>query len=134
MNERNKSWQKNQKRNQAQEAADEVNWLAYFETIKTACPWSWAAQKKSLIDIQHWHSQAKDLELFEARIYTAPNHKPRQLKKISQRLNQTRPTEEWLWSHPKYGFNSTPTPVLIQQDRSKLESIRNTLKNNDMYK
>lgn len=129
--ERKMKWQEEAEKRRADVA---VNWAAYFESIKTACPWSWSAQKKSLIDIQHWHSQAQDLEHYEARIYTAPNHKPRQLKKITDRLNRDRPLEEWLWSHPKYGHNSTPVPVLIQQDRSRLESIRKNLKNNKVYK
>jgi hypothetical protein len=87
-----------------------------------------------LIDIQHWHSQAKDLEHYEARIYVATNYKPRQLKKLSNRLNKEYVEYEFLWSHPKYGYNSTPVPVLIQQDRLKLETIRKNLKNNDLYK
>lgn len=104
-----------------------VNWLEYFLSIKSVCPWSWAAAKRDRIDIQQWKQGIKPLGEYEARIYTAPAHKPRQLKKISNTLNQTRPNEEWLWSHPKYQHNSTPIPVLIQQDRSRLEQIRQNL-------
>jgi hypothetical protein len=30
-----------------------------------------------------------------------------------------------LWSHPEEGGDSTPSPVLIQQDRTKLTDLRN---------
>ena len=133
-NERNKSWQEEAERKRAVAADVAVNWEQYFKSIKAVCPWSWSANNKSLIDIQNWHSQVYELNDYEARIYVAPKHNPRQLKKISTRLNRDRPTEEWLWSHPRYGYNSTPVPVLIQQDRTKLETIRKTLKNSDLYK
>lgn len=118
------------KRKKAQEVAAEAknyDWMAYFESIKTVCPWSWSAVLCGAIDITHWHSQVKDLDKNKARLYLAPNHKPRQLKKICDRLNRNRPHEEWLWSHPKYGFNSTPVAVLIQQDRHTLEKARKNL-------
>ena len=43
---------------------------------------------------------------------------------MSERFNDTRPSEEWLWSHPDFGHYSTPVPVLIQQDRTSLEKAR----------
>lgn len=136
MNKRKTSWQRNQQRKKAAEAAVEANldWLTYFESIREVCPWSGAAYKNGAIAIQHWHSQVNDLENYKARIYIAPTHNPRQLKKITDRLNNTRHNEEWLWSHPRYGYNSTPTPVLIQQDRNTLETIRKNLKNTKEYK
>jgi len=109
--------------------ADEVNWQAYFENTKEVCPWSWRAWQAGQIHIQNWHSQAVVLGKLEARLYIAPKHKPRQLKKIADRLNLKRPDEEWLWSHPKFGHYSTPIAVLIQQDRYRLETIRKALNN-----
>ncbi len=101
-----------------------VDWLDYFNSIKTVCPWSWAAIKKDRIDIVNWHDGVKELKQYEARIYCALKYNPRQLKKISNRLNEIRPNEEWLWSHPKYNYNSTPIPVLIQQDKARLNYLR----------
>jgi hypothetical protein len=108
--------------------AKEVDWFSYFESIKPVCPWSSAAHLRNLIRIQTWHSQILDLGKFEAIVYTAPNHKPRQLKRITQRLNTQYHQYEFLWSHPKYGGHSTEVPVIIQQDQKRLESIRNRTK------
>lgn len=106
-----------------------MNWADYFESIQSECPWSLGAYKQDKIRIQDWHSQILDLGTNEAIVYIAPKHRPRQLKKITNRLNRDYPLLEFLWSHPKYGYNSTPVPVIIQQDRKRLESIRNRLEN-----
>ena len=108
-------------------AVEEVNWHNYFETIKNVCPWSWASWQKNKIDIISWHSQIINLNYYEARVYIAARHNPRQLKKMSDRFNRERPNEEWLWSHPDYGFNSTPVAVFIQQDRQILDDLRRNL-------
>jgi len=121
-----------QRRKKAVEADVAVDWGAYFESIKGVCPWSWSAWQTGAIEISHWHSQVKELKNYKARLYIAPKHKPRQLKKICSRLNLTRTHEEWLWSHPSFAHNSTPVPVFIQQDRQLLEKARNNLKNNSL--
>lgn len=105
-----------------------VNWQQYFESIKPVCPWSLSAWNKKEIHITNWQSHIIDLDSYQARIYIAPNHNPRQLKKMCNRFNTYRTNEEWLWSHPDFANHSTPVPVFIQQDRDKLTSIR--LKNN----
>jgi hypothetical protein len=102
----------------------EVDWGAYFASIKTVCPWSLSAWKQDKIKIHTWHSQMYELDELEARIYTAPNHTPRQLKKMCNRFNLARPHEEWLWSHPVYGNHSAPIACFIQQDRARLEHLR----------
>ena len=102
-----------------------VDWEEYFYSIKTVCPWSWAAWLKKEIHTTNWRSHIIDLGSYQARLYIAPNHKPRQLKKMCDRFNAEREGEEWLWSHPDFGFNSTPVPVFIQQDRARLERARN---------
>lgn len=101
-----------------------ADWNKYFRDIKSVCPWSYSAWKKQEIQITNWHSHILELGSYQARIYIAPKHKPRQLKKIADRLNTQRQHEEWLWSHPQYANNSTPVPVLIQQDRERLEAVR----------
>mgnify|MGYP000043815824 FL=1 len=109
-----------------------VNWCNYFDSIQNVCPWSKTAWRNGAIDIQTWHSQIYELDDLEVRLYIAPRHNPRQLKKMSNRFNELRPNDEWLWSHPDFGFNSTPVPVFIQQDRAKLNSIRSKItKNNE---
>ena len=102
----------------------EVDWCKYFYAIKNICPWSYAAYKKGAIDFIQWRGTIFSLGQYEARIYLAPRHKFRQLKKMSNRFNNERPDEEWLWSHPVFGNNSTPVPCFIQQDRKRLENAR----------
>lgn len=111
----------------------EVNWCKYFEDIKTVCPWSWSAWQTGAIEITHWHSQVKELKNYKARLYIAPNHKPRQLKKICDRLNRQRQHEEWLWSHPDFAHNSTPQPTFIQQNRQDLEKARESVNNSRKF-
>lgn len=101
-----------------------VNWEEYFNNIKPVCPWSLSAWNKQEIHITKWRSHIINLDSYQARIYIALNHNPRQLKKMCDRFNITRQHEEWLWSHPRFGNYSTPVPVFIQQDRAKLTSIR----------
>lgn len=104
----------------------EVNWSEYFQLIRTVCPWSNTAWKYSLIDFQPWKNSVLDLQHYAARVYVYPT-KPRQLKKTTNRLNEKYHQYEWLWSHPDYQHYSTPIAVLIQQDRTQLETIRNNL-------
>ena len=102
----------------------EVNWKQYFHSIKTVCPWSHVAFKRAAIDLTLWRGVISPLGNWEARLYLAPRHNPRQLKKMSDRFNRQRPDEEWLWSHPKFEHFSTPVPCFIQQDRLTLEKAR----------
>lgn len=108
-----------------------VNWDNYFQSIKSVCPWSLSAWRSREIHIINWRSHILELDSYQARIYIAPKHNPRQLKKMSDRFNQERPNEEWLWSHPSFGYHSTPVPVFIQQDRAKLMHIRSKLDQNN---
>lgn len=104
-------------------ARNNQQWEDYFYSIKTVCPWSYSAWKRNKIEIVLWQGEALDLNGLEARVYCL-DRKPRLLKKIEQRLNNEREFEEWLHSHPSFGVNSTPCPVLIQQDRIGLENAR----------
>lgn len=103
---------------------DKELWENYFRSIRTVCPWSYSAWKRGKIEIDLWKGVAKDLGTLEARVNVIITITPRLLKKIEQRLNRERDTEEWLHSHPSFGVNSTPVPVLIQQDRLGLERAR----------
>ena len=106
---------------------DKSLWEAYFTSIRQVCPWSYSAWKRGLIDICLWKGIPTPLEHFEARVNIIGTIKPRLLKKIEQRLNNQREHEEWLHSHPSFGVNSTPIPVLIQQDRQHLAQARSIL-------
>lgn len=109
------------------EAASKDLWSEYFHSIRSQCPWSWAAWRKHQIDIQPWRGQLIDLDpSIQARVYVCKKLNARQLKKLCNRLDQSE-VYEWLWSHPKYGQGSTPWPCLIQQDRQQLAQIRRTL-------
>jgi hypothetical protein len=101
-----------------------VDWQHYFESIRSACPWSYTAWRRGAIAITLWRGIITPLGSWKARLYLAPKHNPRQLRKMSERFNRERPEDEWLYSHPRFGVNSTPVPCFIQQDRQKLENIR----------
>ncbi len=110
---------------QAAAVSAEAKWADYFYSIRKECPWSYAAWQKGKICIQKWRSQVVDLEPYHARVYIV-DLTPRRLKKLCKRLDSDA-EYEWLWSHPRYKNNSTPAPVLIQQDRRTLNDIRATL-------
>ena len=46
------------------------------------------------------------------------------LIRITNKMNKKRTHEEWLWSHPADKNNSTPVPILIQQDLHTLTEAR----------
>lgn len=105
-------------------ANDKELWTNYFHSIRHVCPWSYSAWKRNKIEIVLWRGEAEELNGLEARVHIVYNSTPRLLKKIEQRMNRNREFEEWLHSHPSFGINSTPVPVVIQQDRVGLENAR----------
>lgn len=107
-------------------ASAEVDWGNYFLSIKKYCPWSLAAWNKGLIDIVQGYKQILPLGQFHARIYIVELN-PRRLKKLCEKLDAGSEEDEWLWSHPRYASQSTPVPVLIQQNRKMLNDIRSKL-------
>ncbi len=104
-----------------------VNWKEYFYSIRSVCPWSWAAWQRNEIQITTWIPRQRNVSAIpngiQAVVHIA-KHNPRQLKKMCDRFNHEREHEEWLWSHPDYGNFSTQVPVFIQQDRKLLENAR----------
>jgi hypothetical protein len=104
----------------------DVDWLNYFESIKSVCPWSSAAHRHNKIDIQQG-IDPKPLDQYLARIYILNNITTRRLKKLAGTLERTRPDEIWFFSYPGYGPFATPVSCLIQQSRNHLENIRNNL-------
>lgn len=104
--------------------ADAANWELYFASIRSVCPWSNSAWRQGAIAITTWNGIIVPLGSWKARLYLAPKHNTRQLRKMTERFNRERSNEEWLYSHPRFGDNSTPVPCFIQQDRQTLEKIR----------
>ena len=103
-----------------------VDWSSYFVSIVSVCPWSGAYWRKQKIDVQTWRGEILPLGYYVARIYTHKNASGRILKKIMERMNDTRLEEEWLFSHPIFKGHSTPVPILIQQDLEILSKARKT--------
>jgi hypothetical protein len=102
---------------------DNIDWAAYFDSIKPVCPWSAAAWKKSEIKITQWTCEWEHLGNNQAIVYIVPNYNRRRLKKLCSKLD-TSLEYEWLWSEPRYGKHAAPTHILIQQDRRKLFDLR----------
>ena len=103
--------------------ARKSDWDAYFDGIQSECPWSYSANKQDRIDIVYWSGITQDLDDQEARVYVL--YKSSQaLSDLVDELNREKPTYAWFWSHPEDEHLSTPEPCVIQQDRARLESIR----------
>lgn len=100
-----------------------VDWLKHFETIREQCPWSLAAWRLGLIQIEPWRGIIKELGSNQARIYTTKLN-ARQIKKVGRKAELEYPQYEFLISAPQYGPWGTPCVVMIQQDREKLEFLR----------
>lgn len=101
--------------------AADVNWYAYFKSIRQECPWSYAAYIKGQIDIVDYQGQVKPLGEYQARVYVvnAPNET---VEALAAALDHG--VDEWLFSYPNYGEFAAPVAILIQQDRAKLRTLR----------
>jgi len=101
-----------------------VDWDQYFTSIRAECPWAQKAWSQGLIDIVNYTGEILPLDHYQARVYVvhAPNET---LEAICHSLNYG--ADEWLFSYPGYGAWATPMPVLIQQDRSRLATLRSQL-------
>lgn len=101
-------------------------WKKYFQTISDVCPWSWEAYQQDKILITEF-KELLPLGTNQAIVYTFDDIEIESLDDIVYIFNEDYPEYEFLWSHPdhsKGGQNQTPVPVIIQQDRKLLESLR----------
>lgn len=107
-------------------SVNNIDWGEYFASIKSVCPWSRPYWLKQKIDVQQWRGSKKITELgnYVARVWLHEHASGRQLCNIHHRMNELRPHEEWLYSHPQYKGFSTPVPVLIQQNLEVLTKAR----------
>ena len=110
-------------------SVNNIDWSSYFVSIVSVCPWSGAYWRKQKIDVQAWKGEIIPLSDYVARIYIHKHASGRLLKKIMERMNDTRPEEEWLFSHPMFRGHSTPVPILIQQDLEILTKARKGKRN-----
>ncbi len=117
----------------------EVNWQEYYAHIKSVCPWSYKAYMNDNILVWEnatsntWQtvSAVFDSTNFEAIVYRFDNHTPKQLEQLVDKMTERRPNSEFLWSHPDADSgdgNSTPVPVIIQQNKEALNDLRHKLK------
>lgn len=102
-----------------------VNWYEYFKSIRTECPWSYAAYIHGRIDICEYEGRVKPLGDYEARVYivTAPTAT---VEALAAGLGYEG-EDEWLFSYPGYGPFAAPVPILIQQNRARLKELRSKL-------
>ena len=130
-----KKWEKGKVPTGAEEkVVKEVNWTSYFAHIQGVCPWAYKAYMKDNILVwkhpENCFKTIKSLYItsgYEAFVYVFKDSTPKQLEKLCDALNTEQETDEWLWSHPDVDEgdnNSTPVPALIQQNRARLEKIR----------
>jgi len=127
------------KRRKTKEAvkAEEVNWLNYFQRIRPVCPWSYKAFMREGIHIfeyqpnlfnvwrQTFHTRRQHGQPQpEAYVYTAEGYDSEYLENLTEQYNALDDGCEYLWSHPSHGGDSTPIPVIIQQDRATLTDLR----------
>lgn len=104
-------------------AEEKVNWSAYFDHIRSVCPWSYSAFKKGEIKITNWNGEPEPLGNNQAIVYVVSDTNRRRLKKLAKKLDNDK-SYEWLWSEPTNGDFAAPTHILIQQDRRKLFDAR----------
>ncbi len=115
----------------------EVNWTHYFAHIQNVCPWAYKAYMKDNILVwEHPEKCFKTIKSlyavsgYEAFVYVFSDSTPDLLEKLADQLNSEQQQDEWLWSHQDADSgdgNSTPVPVLIQQNRARLEKLREKL-------
>jgi len=109
-------------------SVNNIDWGEYFASIVSVCPWSRAYWKQQKIQVMPWRGlrMVKELGDYVARIWIHKHASGRQLCNLHHRMNELRPHEEWLYSHPQYKGFSTPVPVLIQQNLEVLTKARNS--------
>lgn len=106
-----------------------VDWAAYFDSIRSQCPWSAPAWAQGRILVCSWDPAVIHNELgqYQAILYVCDSLTPEQVESWAESLDQSDPDHEWFFSYPGYGDWATPVTVLIQQDRAALNLIRQRL-------
>jgi hypothetical protein len=116
----------------AKVAKDNSDWVKYFSRIRNVCPWSYKLMDSILV----WENDVACLSTiaclfpktkFEAFVFVYKDKTPTQLEQLADKMNNMYSHSEFLWSHPLEGGDSTHVPCVIQQDKDKLELIRESI-------
>ena len=113
--------------------SSEVSWATnYFAKIRGVCPWSYKAHMKdNILFIEGggercygtWSYIYKSSNK-EAFVFIEKGKNSEELNAICEKYEKIYKHVEWLWSHPDEGGDSTPVPVIIIQDKSRLQTLR----------
>lgn len=117
----------------------EVNWLDYFKSIQTVCPWSLQSYTAGRLLILPYNPRTiaeNDItwndDICDAVMYTDA---PKDIDRLDAEVEDLNQIEEsdciYFWSHPEHtkgGGFQTPIPVIIQQSKNNLEQIRKQYK------
>ena len=112
--------------------SSDTSWAAdYFAKIKGICPWSFRAHMKDNILFIEGGSD-KCFGTY-ANIYKASTKEAfvfimdktsEELDAICQKYEKIYKHVEFLWSHPEQEGDSTPKPVIIIQEKARLQQLR----------
>ena len=131
-NARQKQRHNEAKEEEKQRLKEEVNWLEYFQSIRSVCPWS----LKAHMDNKILHVKEPDgCELIWCACFTASTHEALlfeynkntsvdTLFAITEVIEQKYPQLIAFWSHPIEKDQNTPVPCCIVQDRATLTDLR----------
>ena len=110
-----------------------VSWATnYFAKIRGVCPWSYKEHMKdNILFIEGggercygtWSYIYKSSNK-EAFVFIEKGKNSEELNAICEKYEKIYKHVEWLWSHPDEGGDSTPVPVIIIQDKSRLQTLR----------
>ena len=113
--------------------SSEVSWATnYFAKIRGVCPWSYKTHMKdNILFIEGggercygtWSYIYKSSNK-EAFVFIEKGKNSEELNAICEKYEKIYKHVEWLWSHPDEGGDSTPVPVIIIQDKSRLQTLR----------
>ena len=111
----------------------EANWATdYFAKIRGVCPWSYKAHMKdNILFIEGGGSKCYGTWSYiykasnkEAFVFIENGKTPKELDEICIKYEKIYKHGEWLWSHSDEGGDSTPVPVIIIQDKARLQTLR----------
>ena len=116
---------------------DNINWQEYYASIRSVCPWSYKAYMNDTILVidynpncfKTWSCLFKGTK-YEAFVYKMPEITAEDLETLCDYYNETlgdKYNSEYLWSHHEEGGDSAPAPILIQQDKAQLKTLRDKI-------
>ena len=116
---------------------DNIDWQGYYASIKSVCPWSYKAfMNDNILVIEYGANTFKTWSClftgtkYEAFVFKMPQITAEELHTLCDHYNETlgdKYKSEFLWSHNEEGGDSTPVPVIIQQDKAQLETLRESM-------